>query len=442
MIETEIVFNKAVTGTLQEVQRLCQQLEAGRAALGNGQITAAIEQLESTRGAIEKDPLFTNTYVMAILSEEVARLRHEIVEALRERWNDQLKIDRQKGEFQVSKAEGPDSLDNTIASFSRLGILASTIDTFQKYLVSAIMNPILLPSADGTTHGVAVEESGIYIDSKPSKASVSATLDRVVKVLGCLRQSLPPPISDPLSKSFIPGVSSKMISAWLSSAIPTDLDGLGDFEKTLDHVLQFTRTIESWGWSGQEELVSWVNQAPRLWLTRRRIDSLDSVRKVLAASQGTTKQVERIETEKVSQADEALLENATTDDWDAGWDDEKKGDTTQASDAQPEHDDEDVSAWGLDEEEEPTPDAAASTEEDDVDDSWGWNDEEDGDQKGDGDHPQSAVAKKPTNGEGTASDSPREVTLKEIYTVTDIPDSILKIVQQQIVDSKNISQPA
>jgi centromere/kinetochore protein ZW10 len=444
LIETEIAFNQAVAETLEEVQRLCQRLEKGRAALVNGQITAAIDQLEATNAAIGGDTFFTNTNVMSILSLEVSRLRQEIEDALRLRWSGQLKVDRQKGEFQVTSQEGADSLENTIASLSRLDILTSSSEQFQKDLTSVVIDPILLPRKDGSSHAVAVTEAGIRIESELSKATVTDTLDRMTDLLNYLRQNLPSSLSKAMSQSFIPAVASKMIAGWLSPAIPTDLIGLDQFENTLDQVLQFTKTIESYGWSGQEELVSWVNQAPRLWLTRRRVDSLDSVRKVLAASKGTTKRVERVEIEKVSQADGALLENAPVDDWDAGWDDEKEdtpADQTNA--AQPEEDD-DLDAWGLDEDaqEETKPDAPAEAEEDDADDAWGWGDDDE-EEKGVKPQPsQPAAASKPAKGASTEQSSPsREVTLREVYTVTDIPDSVLKVIQQQIADSKDISQP-
>lgn len=446
MIETEIAFNQAVTDTLVQVQRLSQQLESGRAALQNGQISVAIDGLQSIDEAIGKDTFFSNTNVMSILSIELARFRQEIEEAVRLRWGEQLKIDRQKGEFNVLTDEGADSLEYTITSLSRLGLLASVNDRLQRDLISAIIDPILLPRKGRTSYGVTIMENGIHVNPQPSEATVAETLDRVTSVLNYLREKLPSSVSTSFSPSFIQAVSSKAITGWLSSEIPTDLDGLGEFEKTLDHVLQFTRTIESWGWSGQEELVSWVNQAPRLWLTRRRVDSLDSVRKVLAASKGTTKRVERVEKEKVSQAEGALLENAT-DDWDASWDDEKEeAQPEEMSNTQPQED-EDLDAWGLDEEEqeaskdEANQQTTTSTEDDDADDAWGWGDDDE--EKGDQNQPaQASLEPKQANGGETGqAPSPREVTLTEVYTVTDIPDSVLRIIQQQIADSKDITQP-
>lgn len=449
LIETEIVFNQAVADTLEEVQRLCQQFESGRASLVNGDIVAAIEQLEAIQVALGDDTFFANTNVMSILMVEGSRLRQEIEEAACLRWSQQLHVDRQKGELRVEKAQGADSLESTIASLERLDTFTAANEKFQQDLVATIIDPILQPHRDGTSHAATVTETGIHIESEPSKATVAETLDRLTHVLNYLRQNLPSAISATLPLSFIPAVASGAISGWLSSAIPTDLAGLDAFEGTLDLVLQLTKTIESWGWFGHEELISWVNQAARLWLARRRVDSLDSVRKVLAASTGNTKQVERVEKETVSQADEAMLENTNTDDWDAEWDEEKEEPTTETSTTHPEADEEDVSAWGLDDDvqDDVKPQATASAEDDDADDAddaWGWGDEEEEDDGKNGkvEQPQAAPLTKPTSEKSDVKPSAeKEVVLREVYTVTDIPELVLKIIQQQITDSKDICQP-
>ncbi|OGM47097.1 hypothetical protein ABOM_003721 [Aspergillus bombycis] len=420
LVETEIAFNQAVTHTLEEVQRLCQRLDAGRAILGEGQVMDAIETLEATEEAIRKDSLFLNTTVMHVLLENISELRREIAEYLRARWSKQLNVDRKESILTLLNDNGH-SLEGTITALGHLGMLAMCKDKFEKDLIATLFDPILLPAVEGQSRGIQVGESSIQIESQPSKASVSEVLDRLATTLGFLRQHLPATVSDSFSDSLIPTLSSNVISYWLSSAIPTDLEGLGMFENILNYVLKFTNTMETFGWQGYEELVSWVNQAPRLWLTRRR--------------------VERVEKEEVSGKDEVLLEN-TTDDWDAGWDDENEQETTAKHSGNKE-DEEDVSAWGLDDDTEENtaemkPDPSA---EDDAADAWGWGDEEEEEQTDDA-QIKSTNEGKSVNGKDSAHhSSPREVTLKEQYTVTDIPDSILEIIQQQIKDSEAISQP-
>lgn len=447
LIETEIAFNQAVTSTLEEVEKLCQQLETGRTALNEGKVMAAIDILEETATIVKTDSLFTNTSVMNVLSDNVAGLRQEIADFLLTRWNEQFSIDKKQRKLLVSQEGGNAVLEEMIAALNRLDMLVPATDKLQKDLLSTIIDPVLLSGAHLQSREVRVKDSGIEVEEKPNTVAVSEVLERITQVLNYLQKFLPTTILTPFSDYFIPTLASTIISSWLSSAIPAELEGLSEFEGTLDHVLKFAHSVETFGWHGHEELVSWVNQAPRLWLTRRRVNSLDQVRKVLAASRGTTKQVERVEKEQVSQADEALLENAPADDWDAGWDDEHEEDTNGKPAEHPE-DDPDVSAWGLDEDtkddiQNTKLDATESAEDDDAGDAWGWGDEEDEEPQEQASQPSKAPGANPINGNGTSEHaSPKEVTLRETYMVTDIPDSILDIIRRQITDSETVAQPA
>ncbi|PYH93754.1 hypothetical protein BO71DRAFT_380908 [Aspergillus ellipticus CBS 707.79] len=441
LIETEIAFNQAVASALKEVQGLCGQLDDGRAALGEGRIMPAIEVLEATKEAVKQNSHFANTNVLDILLDNISGLRKDIIEAVQNRWNMLLRIDKTEGKMVVSESTG-NSLEETIAALIQLELFSSTRDKFQRDLMTRVLDPILLPAVTGYSHGLRISESSICLEPQSSETSVSELLDRIVSVLGFLRQYLPSSITDSFSDVFIPTLSSKIIESWLSPAIPTELEGLGQFEKILDHVLKFTKDIETLSWHGQEALVSWVNQAPRLWLARRRVDSLDQVRKILAASQGFTQQVERIEVEKVSESDGALLENATSDDWDAGWEEENEHGSKEKR-VETKDDEEDVSAWGLedDDTEDHNTEVKQAAEDDDEGDAWGWGDEDE-EQPTDNSESKVEVATKPVNGKGaTPHASPREVILKEKYTITDIPNSILSVIRQQVKDSETTSQP-
>ncbi|GKZ31701.1 hypothetical protein AbraIFM66950_000432 [Aspergillus brasiliensis] len=444
LIETEIAFNQAVTSALTEVQKLCEQLYDGQAALGEGRTMAAIDILESTEHTVKQSSHFTNTNVLHILLENAAGLRKDVMEAVRNRWNEQLHIDKTEGKLTISK-DSDDALHETIVGLTRLEMFPSARDRFQKELLSKIIDPILIPGASGRSHGCHVSGSSINLEPQPSMVSIPELLENLTKVLGFLKQYIPTPVADSFSDIFIPSLSSKIIEFWLSPSIPTELEGLGQFEQMLDHVLKFTKNIENFEWRGQEELISWVNQAPRLWIARRRVDSLDQVRRILAASQGTTQQVERIEVEKVSGSDEALLENATLDDWDAGWEEDNESGSKGKQPSSFE-DEEDVSAWGLDDEPKTKHDTATASadngDDDDAGDAWGWGDEDE-EQNAEAPERPSSVMPAIVNGKGDASHtSPREVTLKEKYTITDIPNSIMGIVKQQVTDSNAISQLA
>ncbi|KAL4878499.1 hypothetical protein BJY04DRAFT_209193 [Aspergillus karnatakaensis] len=441
LVEREIVFNKAVTDTLEEVQSVCQQLDTTRTLYQDDQITAAIDSLEAIEKALDSDSCFKNTNVMGLLQENVATLRQEFVDFLHDRWVKALQLDHKQGKLTVSG----NILKDTIAALARMNEFATANEEFQRDLFLAIIDPIVLPSTEGYSHGVVVEDSSIHIVPDPFPASVSDVLSNTAKVFSFIRQTLPASILTPLSDSFIPAVSSKIISNWLSCAIPTELDGLNEFERMLDHIHQFSGTLETLGLHGHEGLISWANQAPRLWLTKRRVDSLDQVRKVLSASKGVPRQVERVEKRLVSDADKALLDNTTQDDW--NWDDEKEDDVKK-------HDEEDIGAWGLDEDADDSraieSDTKLEADDDDDDgagDAWGWDEDEDENEDDQPPAGKTQLKKGTTVQPVKDSDTelhvtPREIILMENYTITDVPDSILRIILQQVADSETISQPS
>ncbi|KAJ9200695.1 hypothetical protein DTO164E3_1451 [Paecilomyces variotii] len=445
LLKTEIAFNQALTETLEQVHKLSCRLDAGRTSLAEGDVIAAIESLEHTEKALGEVAFPKNSNVTAILYEGLNGLRRSIIEALRVRWDSLVQFDKKNHRLVITDQKDA-SLELTIIALSRVNMLDSINDSFQKDLLASIFNLILLPSLPGKSFAVSVQESGIFLESL-STASIAEVLERVARVLGYLKQHLPTSISARLSEIVIPTISSQLISSWLSPSIPTDLDGLHDYEDTLERVLQFSKTIEKFGWNGQTELVSWVNQAPRLWLARRRVSSLDEVRKALADSKGTTRQVERVEKEKVSSENEALLEGGATDDWDASWENENEEATNDANAKHSAEDEEDVSAWGLDEDDGDTkvdePIAGESPEDDEAEDAWGWGDDEEQElDKGESmQAPPTAASLKQVNGRSDKhAPAEREITLREYYTVTDIPDSILATVVRQITDSHNLSQ--
>jgi centromere/kinetochore protein ZW10 len=111
-------------------------------------------------------------------------------------------------------------------------------------------------------------------------------------------------------------------------------------------------------------------------------------------------------------------------------------------------DEDDMSAWDFDADESDqhrTPDpvpAAGEDEEDDSADAWGWND--DSPQKsGDttsttGKADPKRITRNSTNG---AVPQGREVTLKESYTITDIPDHILDIISKDVQEATEVNDP-
>ncbi|KKY17895.1 putative centromere kinetochore protein zw10 [Diplodia seriata] len=144
--------------------------------------------------------------------------------------------------------------------------------------------------------------------------------------------------------------------------------------------------------------------------------------------------------------------------WDA-WDNddsEKLSEATKAEDEKQgtlhvEEEDMDADAWGLDDDAEG--DNATETksekgskgnpEEEDTD-AWGWGEDEEAGDAGAADN-QKVVAtqqqpSKPNGGTERSAPQERELTLREKYTVTGIPDAIMEVITQVIADAQALAQ--
>lgn len=307
-------------------------------------------------------------------------------------------------------------------------MLESVNNSLQRDLMDSIIQHIVVPQTFGESCEVLVDNDGVRIGSTLA-TPVPEVLNRLSTVFGYLQQKLPLSVSKPLSEVIIPAISTKLCDSWLTPFIPLHLDELEGFEATLACINDFCKTIEGFGWHGQEALVSWVDQFPRLWLTRRRVDSLDQVRKILVHSKGVTKEVSRVEKQMVTNKDDVLLDSTATDDWDADWGNENEEEPAEAAE------EEDVSAWGLEDE----ADNAEKADEDDDEDAWGWGDDTE-DTPAEKDE---APAEKPAQEKPSARQpsSAKEITLTETYTVTDIPEAVFALIERQISDSESLSNP-
>lgn len=164
--------------------------------------------------------------------------------------------------------------------------------------------------------------------------------------------------------------------------------------------------------------------------------------------------MERVETQVISREDEVFAADAKVDDWDAGWDDgDETGQAKAASNGHSQNEEEDVSAWGFDEDEmeegkpsEGHNEEPRTNDEEHDGEAWGWGDENDNP-----DSPQSV--KQPTpkaaeapkkNGDAilAAQQAPteREVTLREMYNITALPEQILETIVHVVEDAESLAR--
>ncbi|KAK5129535.1 ribosome biogenesis protein ytm1 [Cryomyces antarcticus] len=295
-------------------------------------------------------------------------------------------------------------------------------------------------SRDLTVAKISIDGDGIEVSGVTTDVSIPTLLTGLSDVLEYLGTRLPPAISIPLSEILMPSINSRLLSGWLEPAIPLSLEGMQSFEQVLGHVLNLADNVEDLGWSGKSELVSWVERTPRTWLAKRREAALAATRRQILNGLSERRVVERVETQTVQRGEVVVTGDQGNEDWNAAWD--NGGGPANSSTKRPQQaeDDQEASAWGLDDGEGQVagqnsnkPDEAGDA----GDDAWGWDDADEGKQSTAASPTTNRNQRPNVNGDKDHTDTlERELTLKETYTVTAVPDGIMEIVQQVISDAE------
>lgn len=333
----------------------------------------------------------------------------------------------------------------------KMQLFDDTLQQFCADLESLIIQPRLQLQKDDTVASLEISDHELYVSGRSPDLSAQSLFLDLDSVINFLRSCLPPPIIQSLADLLMPFLTAKLISIWLASAVPEDLESMEDFQDTLSLVDRFGQKLGSYNWPGRRELVEWNSSIPIVWLRKRREISLNNVRILLSKGLGATETVERVETEVVARDDDVFAGSGGGDDWNAGWSDEdtssprKTTHQSRAADEGGGDDEEDVSAWGLDDDKDEVDigkkEENAGAAEDEAE-AWGWGDENDGE-----DHQDVSQVRKKSpirskrNGMPEAPQQEREITLKETYNITSLPREVLAIITQVIFDAEKLETP-
>lgn len=331
---------------------------------------------------------------------------------------------------------------------TKLGLFDNVLLPFCKDLEMLILVPRLQVRADGKVGSLETDGDEINVSGQSSDLSAEALFLDLDSIIDFLRARLPLSVVEPLAEHLMPRLISRLISTWLASAVPEDLDEMEDFQDTMSLIQNFGNTLDSYKWPGKRELVDWTRSIPKVWLRKRQETSLNQIRKLLSKGIGTIEKVERVETQVLSRHDEVFANNGGGDDWNAGWSDDESGSPTKThqpstSNAAEREDEEDVSAWGLDDEkdnETSQDDQRNPATADDDADAWGWGDENEGEESKKA-PPSSQPNRKSTQSDGLAGapeQTEREVTLKETYNITSLPKEILEMITRVVSDAEKL----
>lgn len=444
LLEKEVGFNEALTGTLEHVKYAGGVLDQAREELLKGKVERALERLEDAEASVSGLQGFEGSKAVGLLVKRVEGVRTDVEESTVGLWNQLVLVEQAGRQITVKQQDGEraeDSLEGVVKAATGLDILPRLLQKLTKDTERTLLRPLMSVDRHGMPGSISVTDDSIRCGRHSSDDHSETLFADLEALVDFFATRLPGDMGVQLSQNLVPSLISRLEEYWLEPSIPLEMSHMSAFEGTLSHVNGLAQHLETRGWHGAAELRGWVENAPRAWLTKRRETVLGDVRNLVFTGLRETKTVERVETQMVSKGDElASGGEATDDDWDTAWDEPEE---EQPNVAEPEKskviattdDDDDTSAWDTDDLDEDAKKSYGGGEE-----AWGWGDEESSQKPG------SPVAAKKEpfkpNGDGQHGKSTeREMTLRETYTVTAIPESIMSTIQAIIADAQTLAGP-
>lgn len=439
---------KAVSGVLDEAEAACAERR----------ILDALGLLEKAWEALDALPVGKGVRAVRLLDVRAGELRHSVHEVFEHVWGALVCVDVEGRSVEVSRTKGGEamSLADAVVGLKTYKEVDQRMAHFWHEVDQAIVGPRM--DLEGSALPAVVVDGNVLSVKGEADKTIDALFADLDRVFTYFAERLPPDLIDSVSALMMPEVISRIISDWLASAVPASLKEMDRFESIMASARQFCTRLSELKFAGFNELQEWVEDAPKVWLAKCRETALDTVRVRLSGGLGSSKQVERVEKQMVSRAEVQELAHAPAtaaateeDDWGAAWDDEgdqepenppepAKGDQEPAE----AHEEDGADAWGWGDEgdtqesaepqpEEPKTDARG--EDDDGGDAWGWGDEDTHAE------PQSQSATKPSAASATTGTiEQREMTLKETYNISSMPEPVLQLVFAILEDGATLTQ--
>ncbi|KAF2804285.1 uncharacterized protein BDZ99DRAFT_575515 [Mytilinidion resinicola] len=446
LLENELVFNETLVNIVEQMKHISAQVEAAQDDAVQSRVSQALDKLGEIEEVMKKLGTFSDTRVAGLLQSKANVLRRAITENATECWNALLVPDPSVRKIIIKdkiQRETLISIEMVVEVLKKLRLFDTAVGRFAMAFESIIISPRLSITRDPGVLAIKIDEDDIQAKGGVKSMSVHSALEDIHRIAEYLSTRLPPSIAVPLSAKLVPVIATKLINNWLVPAVPLHLKDIPAFQETLSLVLGLAEYLDELTWSSQSQLVEWVDSSAELWLAKRKEATIAGIRRVCFKGVLTTHTVERVETQMVSKSDDIITGNeAQDDDWGADWGEEDT--TAEESKTAESVDEEDVSAWGVDddtEEETPKPESKEASEpgEDEAD-AWGWDDEDVQAAPTDA-SPKLTKSSKANGASQPQQPVSREITLKETYVVTSIPDAILEIINQVMSDVDALSRP-
>jgi centromere/kinetochore protein ZW10 len=455
LLEKEVAFNQSLATTLELIRSSCRILDQADQAYTNNDFRAALDYTKQCDNSIAALSTVQDTRAVGLLQTRSSRFKANFLDKTTDLAQSLLQCDIANRSVtikgNVSDLPAVD-LELIVHILEYLGGLDIYIRRLKRDIEFALISP-RLSTKSGQSAVFQVKDGCISVSNTSSKPDTIATLDDIWIALEFLSTHLPKSICAPLSQKLLPSLFETLTFSWLDQTVPVQIEQMPVFQQILDRVSRLAEQIDSLNWSSTALLKDWVQNAPRTWLSKRRETALGAARSLLFSGLKDRRTVERVETQTVSKGD-AIMGATDVDEaddaWAADWEEDtpstKEADIKESEPATND-DDDDASAWDMEEDvaddraKPSAPAAGGEDEEDDAADAWGWGDDEQ--TTDDTSKPDSPEKTKKAQKTGQATSSgDRELTLRETYTVTAVPDGMLEIVMQVVSDAETLTDPS
>ncbi|KAI1199952.1 hypothetical protein F5X97DRAFT_321966 [Nemania serpens] len=445
-LQRESVYNNQLYSTLASIKRVGQLLDEVELARDERRIVQSLHLLEKSWTALDGVPVSKSCRVMKLLDIRAFELKSAVHDVLDHVWSSLVRMDTLTSQIAVfnSREDEQMSLSDAV-----IGLKAyREVDKRMEALWQGL-NQILIRPRTSLEHGdppaIRVENSTLTLTGKADR-TVPSLFQDIEIVLEYLSQRLPEELVFSLSNIMMPDLVLGIINSWLEPAVPTSLKDMDGFQEVTDATRNFCARLETLKFSGFEDLQEWVQNVPRVWLAKCRETALDLIRTKLSQGLGEPKEIERVETQTVSQEEGRQLASSSaipsnTDGWDAAWDDGEVATNSEDLPKQPKREeagDDGADAWGWGDDDNDIEADTAIThaepkhsngpdEEEDPAAAWGWGD--------DGD---TADASKDATTEAQPTSSTRELTLRETYNISSMPEPVIALILSILEDGASL----
>lgn len=456
LLEKEVTFNESLATTLELISSTCRILDNADQAYVNNDLRTALDHTKQCDKSIAALSVVQDTRAVGLLQTRSSRFKANFLDRTTALAHSLIQCDTESRSVtikdHISEVPAVD-LGLIVETLDYLGGLDVYIRRLKGNIEFALINP-RLSTKPGQYTNLKVDDGRISVFNAASKPDTIATLNDIWTALDFLSTNLPKSVCEPLSRKLLPSLFETLTYTWLDQTVPVQIEQMPVFQQILDRVSRLAEQIDTLNWSSTSLLKDWVQNAPKTWLSKRRETALGAARSLLFSALRDRKTVERVETQTVSKGD-AIMGGTDVDEaddaWAADWDEDttetKEVDTKQPEPSTNDDDDDDASAWDMDEDDADVPAESAATkdsgdnmEEDDAADAWGWGDDEQAtEETSKPDSPKKTTKVAPTEQPTQSGD--RELTLRETYTVTAVPDGMLEIVMQVVSDAETLTDP-